>query len=56
MIPDNYTAFDDYESEIERQKRRQKRIDRIERINNLPWNTVPDDYGTHEDCYPNKED
>lgn len=53
MIPDNYDSYIAYEREEERYERRRRR-EEIE--DNLEFETVPNDYGTHEDCYPNKED
>lgn len=32
MIPDNYSAFDSYESEMDRQERRRKRLEPEEDI------------------------
>lgn len=53
QTPDNYSAFDAYEAE----QARRDRVRRREEIENeMEFVTVPDDYGTHEDCYPDKED
>lgn len=51
-IPDNYSIYEAYEAEQERLERRRRRRE-IEA--ELKFITVPDDYGTHKDCYPDKE-
>lgn len=49
-IPDNNDDFTSYEREINRLIRRNERVstDEVRADSELPWITVPDDYGTHE--------
>jgi hypothetical protein len=52
MIPDNLDVYEQYEREQERVHRRLKRIaHEWERDDDLPWVVVPNDYGTHKECY-----
>ncbi|BCK01635.1 hypothetical protein [Anaerocolumna chitinilytica] len=46
MIPDNYSDFESYESEIDRQERRRKRLEQEEDINpkDLPFYYDPQTY------------
>lgn len=46
---DNYEQFLHYETERSRRERLHKRREYEEDMNELPFVTVPDDYGTHED-------
>jgi hypothetical protein len=48
-IPDNYDAYRAYEAERERQLRIHRKIqaDEERADRELPWVTVPDDYGKH---------
>lgn len=49
-IPDNYDAYTAYEAESERLLRLDRRIqaDEERADTELPWVTVPDDYGKHD--------
>lgn len=50
MIPDNYSRFVIHESEPERLERLHRRFEAEENMEcELPFVTVPNDYGMHED-------
>ena len=48
-VPDNESICDTYERE-------QARLERSLKRQVLEFEDVPNDYGTHRECYPNKED
>lgn len=52
-VPDNLDIFEQYEAEMERQKRvrRRRAYEWGEEDEGLPFVSVPDDYGAHTELY-----
>ena len=57
-IPDNYDTHTAHEAEQDRLIRHDSRIQADEKRvdEELPWVTVPNDYGSHPECYPVRRD